>query len=85
MRFAKNQHPGRSPEFTRVLLKGQGKIKFLQNYLNLLDNPLYSMCSRKLMTSRIVTLEILKAMQRPNTFKIRQKIPQSMLNFVTGL
>ena len=25
---AKNQHPGESPQFTRVLLKGQGKISF---------------------------------------------------------
>ena len=25
---AKNQHPGKSPEFSRVLLKGQGKISF---------------------------------------------------------
>ena len=28
MRFAKDQHPGRLPEFTCVLLKGQGKIRF---------------------------------------------------------
>ena len=28
MRFAKNHHPGRSPAFTPVLLKGQGKVRF---------------------------------------------------------